>query len=97
MQNSQNKRFLTNVKERNPCKIKERHFEAFAVNNDLMTWQEHMAHCNLTTLKKTFRKNLVEPSIKLRGEEKHCETCMYGKDTRATHPKLKAIKVKKIL
>ena len=97
MQNSQNNRFMSNPNERNPYKMKEGNYEAFAIDNDIMKWHERMAHCNLITLKKMFRKNLVESSIELKGEEKQCEACIYGKDTRATHPKLKAIKVKKIL
>ena len=43
MQNSQNNRFINNLKERKLYKMNEEHFEAFAIDNDIMKWHERMA------------------------------------------------------
>lgn len=62
-----------------------------------MLWDEQFRHVNLSTLKYIFNKNIIENPQRLKGEEGRCESCVLGKSTRATHPKLPQIRSREII
>ena len=71
--------------------------QAFSVENDIKLWHQRMGHCNYSILKTMFRNHLVKPDVELKGTEEKCEACIYGKNVRATYPKLEHIRSNEIL